>query len=79
MYTILVNNDNTLYGSQKERIMQRSKLVNTLRFIVEPIYNDIDMTTASFPLLSKGLFQASLHYQNMFYLCLVSIKLLISF
>lgn len=47
MYTILVNPDNTLYGSQKSRVMQRSKLVDNLRFIVEPTYNDIDMTTAT--------------------------------
>ena len=37
-YVILVNEDNTLYGSQKERVMQRSKLVNTLSFVVDPIY-----------------------------------------
>lgn len=47
MYTILVNPDNTLYGSQKSRVMQRSKLVDELRFIVEPTYNGIDMTTAT--------------------------------
>lgn len=47
-YTILVNEDNTLYGSHKERIMQRSKLVDKLVFIVDPIYkNDLDMTNAS--------------------------------
>lgn len=48
MYTILVNDDNTLYGSHKERIMQRSKLVDSLVFIVNPIYrNTYDMTSAS--------------------------------
>lgn len=47
MYVILVNQDGTLYGSKKERIMQRSKLVNDLVFIVEPVYNGIDMTNAS--------------------------------
>ena len=48
MYTILVNDDNTLYGSHKERIMQRSKLVDNLVFIVDPIYrNTYDMTNAS--------------------------------
>ena len=47
MYTILVNRDNTLYGSQKSRVMQRSKLVDELRFIVEPVYNGIDMTSAT--------------------------------
>lgn len=47
MYTILINTDNTLYGSQKERIIKGSKLVDKLVFIVDPIYKDIDMTDAS--------------------------------
>lgn len=47
MYTILVNNDNSLYGSHKERIVKGSKLVDDLVFIMEPIYNGIDMTSAS--------------------------------
>lgn len=47
MYVILVNPDNTLYGSVKQRVMQRSKLVDTLKFVVDPIYNGIDMTNAS--------------------------------
>jgi hypothetical protein len=47
-YTILVNDDNTLYASHKERIMQRSKLVDNLVFIVDPIYRKTyDMTKAS--------------------------------
>ena len=48
MYVILVNDDNTLYGSKKERVMQRSKLVDDLVFVVDPIYrNTYDMTDAS--------------------------------
>lgn len=47
MYVILVNPDNTLYGSVKQRVMQRSKLVDTLKFVVDPIYNGIDMTDAT--------------------------------
>ena len=47
MYVILVNEDNTLYGSHKERIMKGSKLVDELVFIVEPTYKGIDMTSAS--------------------------------
>lgn len=48
MYTILVNDDDTLYGSHKERIMQRQKLVNNLVFVVNPIYrNTYDMTDAT--------------------------------
>lgn len=47
-YIILVNDDDTLYGSHKERIMQRQKLVNNLIFIVDPIYRKThDMTNAS--------------------------------
>lgn len=47
MYVILVNPDDTLYGSKKCRIVQRQKLVNTLVFVVDPIYNGIDMTSAT--------------------------------
>lgn len=48
MYVILVNDDDSLYGSKKCRIMQRQKLVNDLVFIVNPIYrNTHDMTNAS--------------------------------
>lgn len=47
MYAILVNPDNSLYASKKERIMQRSNLVNTLVFIVDPIYNGVDLTNAT--------------------------------
>lgn len=47
-YTILVCDDNSLYGSHKERIMKRSKLVDKLVFIVHPIYrNEHDMTKAT--------------------------------
>ena len=47
-YIILVEQDNTLYGSHKERIMQRSTGVDSLMFIVDPIYrNKHDMTNAS--------------------------------
>lgn len=48
MYIILVNDDDTLYGSHKERVMQRSKLMDNLVFIVDPIYRKThDMTNAS--------------------------------
>lgn len=48
MYVILVEQDDTLFGSKKERIMQRSKCVDNLIFMVEPIYrNTYDMTNAT--------------------------------
>ncbi len=43
-YVILVENDNTLYGSQKSKIMQKEKLVNKLCFLVTPHYNGYDMS-----------------------------------
>lgn len=47
MYVILVNEDNSLYGSKKSRVMQRSKLVDDLIFVVPHIHNGIDMTSAT--------------------------------
>lgn len=45
MYTILVTNENELKVTVKERIMQRSKLVDSFHFLVDQLYKDnIDMT-----------------------------------
>lgn len=43
-YVILVENDNSLYGSQKTKIMQKEKLVNKLWILVPPCYNGYDMS-----------------------------------
>ena len=43
-YVIIAENDNSLYGSQKCRIMQREKLFNKLYFLVAPDYNGYDMS-----------------------------------
>ena len=43
-YTIIVEDDNTLYGSHKRKIMQREKLFNKLWFLVPPHYNGYDMS-----------------------------------
>lgn len=62
---ILVNDDDTLYGSHKERIMQRSKLVDNLVFIVDPIYrNTHDMTGAS--VMLEYLLPVSRKYETEF-------------
>lgn len=42
-YVILVNEDNTMTTTQKKRIMQRSKLVDDLWFLVSPKYNNLNM------------------------------------
>lgn len=44
MYTILVNESNELITTVKERIMQRSKLVDNLHFLMSPTYKGIDMS-----------------------------------
>ena len=44
MYTILLNESNELTTSVKERIMQRSKLVDSLHFLVDPIYKEMSMS-----------------------------------
>lgn len=44
MYTFLINADNSLTASVTERIMQRSKLVDSLHFLADTIYSGVDMT-----------------------------------
>ena len=43
-YIILVEDDNSLYGSCKTKIMQREKLVNKLCFLTKQYYNGYDMS-----------------------------------
>jgi hypothetical protein len=44
MYTILLGESNELITSVRERIMQRSKLVDALHFLVDPIYKGLNMS-----------------------------------
>lgn len=43
-YIILIEDDNSLYASKKERIMQKSKLVDTLWFLAPQFYKEQDMS-----------------------------------
>ena len=43
-YTIIVCDDNSLYGSCKTKIMQKEKLFNKLWILVPPHYNGHDMS-----------------------------------
>ena len=47
MYVILVNDDNTLSTTKKERIVKGSKLVDTLWVLVNPVYQNQDMSNAT--------------------------------
>lgn len=43
MYTIVLRDDNILTTTVQERVMQRSKMVNSLHFLVEPTYQGQNM------------------------------------
>ena len=62
MYTILVNDDNSLQTTVRERIMQRSKLVDTLHFLVEPTYKEQDMS--EFTVTMEYLLPVSREYRT---------------
>ena len=62
MYTILVQDTNELVVSIKERIMQRSKLVDSLHFLVDPIYKELDM--AEFTVMMEYLLPVSKEYKS---------------
>ncbi len=61
-YVILVNNDNTLSAPKKQRIMQRSKLFDTLYFLVAPIYEKQDMSSCT--VLLEYLLPVSKKYRS---------------
>ncbi len=44
MYTILICDDNSMMTTKRERIMQRSKLVDNLQFLAPRFYNEHDMS-----------------------------------
>lgn len=62
MYTILLNEDNRLVTTIKERIMQRSKLVDNLHFLVDPVYKGIDMS--DFTVMMEYILPISREYKT---------------
>lgn len=60
MYTIILNENNQLTVSVRERIMQRSKLVDSLHFLVDPIYKGINM--AEFTVMMEYVLPVSREY-----------------
>lgn len=62
MYTILLNDSNELTTSIRERIMQRSKLVDSLHFLVDPMYKGIDMS--DFTVMMEYLLPVSREYKT---------------
>lgn len=64
VYVILINEDNTMTTTQKRRIVQRSKLVDDLWFIVKPEYNGYNM--ADFTVILEYLQPVSKKYRTEF-------------
>ena len=62
MYTILVTESNELRISVKERIMQRSKLVDSFHFLVEKTYKDMDMS--DFTVMFEYILPVSKNYHT---------------
>lgn len=62
MYVILVNDDNTMTATIKERIVQRSKLVDDLCFLANPYYKGYDMSGAT--VLMEYVLPVSKKYRN---------------
>ena len=62
MYTILLNESNELTTSVRERIMQRSKLVDSLHFLVDPMYKGFDMS--DFTVIMEYILPVSREYKT---------------
>lgn len=62
MYTLLVNDNNEIITTVKERIMQRSKLVDNLHILVNPTYKGHDMTT--FTVMCEYVLPVSREYKT---------------
>ena len=64
MYVILINDDNTMMATQKQRIMQRSKLVDDFWFLTNQMYNGYDMS--KFTVSMEYVLPISRQYKNEF-------------
>ena len=62
MYTLLVKENNEIVTTVRERIMQRSKLVDNLHILVEPMYKNHDMST--FTVMLEYMLPVSQEYKS---------------
>lgn len=62
LYTILLNESNELTTSVRERIMQRSKLVDALHFLVDPTYKGVSMS--DFTVMMEYIMPVSREYRT---------------
>lgn len=62
MYTILITDTNELIVTKKERIMQRSKLVDSLHFLADEIYKNENMS--EYTVILEYLLPVSKRYRS---------------
>lgn len=62
MYTLLVNENNEIITTVRERIMQRSKLVDNLHILADKMYKGHDMST--FTVMLEYMLPVSREYKN---------------
>lgn len=63
-HVIMINDDNCMVTTQKKRIVQRSKLIDNLWFLVKPDYNGFNMS--EFTVLIEYLAPVSRKYRTEF-------------
>lgn len=62
MYTLVLDETNELKTTVRERIMQRSKLVDSLHFLIDPVYKGLDM--ADFTVMLEYILPVSREYHT---------------
>lgn len=62
MYTLLVNDNNEIVTTVRERIMQRSKLVDNLHILVDPAYKEHNMS--EFTVMMEYILPVSREYHS---------------
>lgn len=65
MYTFLLEDDNALVASRREVIMQRSRLVDEIWFLVKPEYKNIENNMALFTVMMEYILPVSREYHTL--------------
>lgn len=64
-YTFLLNDDNSIYASHREVLMQRSKLVDEIWFLVKPNYKTVENDMSLFSVILEYILPNSKSYHSL--------------
>lgn len=64
-YTFLLNDDNSIYASHREVLMQRSKLVDEIWFLVKPNYKTNENNMSLFSVILEYILPTSKSYHSL--------------